>query len=594
MQSPYYNSETENIPKTPLAFFWYVSRPYKKWVFGSIFIVILASSIGVSVAYLFKLIVDAVESGDYSLTIYLAFLYPAIVLVEQLLFRLSAIFIRNWMVQAHKKCTDELSAYVMRHSHGYFVNRFAGSLLSKVNNVSGAIDQVIPDVMWTHLTALVSFVVTFIFMLLIDVNIALTFIGLLLVLFILNSRLAPKKMEYSLALASSRTRFRSQLVDVFSNIQAVRQFSRSREEGTYLKDFSTDVRDSSNKSWTWTEVMLFWNTLILFIFSLGMFYFLVNGWRAGTISAGDLILVLALLTQITGVLLFIGRAFNTMARAVGDMREGLEDLLEPYEINDVPNALPLKISDAQINWREVDFSFEGQSVFNGFSLEIPSSQRLGLVGHSGAGKSTFVSLLLRQHDLDAGSIEIDGQNIAKITQDSLRENIAVVPQEPALFHRTIKENIMYGKPDATDEEVISVAKKAQAHDFIMSLPKGYDTMVGERGVKLSGGQKQRVAIARAMIKDSPILILDEATSALDSESEVEIQKALEILMEGRTVIAIAHRLSTLRKMDRIIVLDKGRITEDGHHDYLSKDGGVYEKLWNHQAGGFLLDLKTPS
>lgn len=197
--------------------------------------------------------------------------------------------------------------------------------------------------------------------------------------------------------------------------------------------------------------------------------------------------------------------------------------------------------------------------------------------------------MLRQHDISAGSIEIDGQDIALVTQDSLRQAIAVVPQEPALFHRSIRENILYGNPNATEAEMLEVAKKAQAHDFISELPDGYETLVGERGVKLSGGQKQRVAIARAMLKDAPILVLDEATSALDSESEVAIQKALESLMEGRTVIAIAHRLSTLRKMDRIIVMENGRIIEDGNHEELSRSGGVYEKLWNHQAGGFMPD-----
>jgi ATP-binding cassette subfamily B protein len=579
----------DNIPSTPLAFFWYVSKPFKKWVFSAVFVVVLATTIGISVAYLFKLIVDSVESGDYSTTIFLALLYPTIVLVEQLLFRLSGMFIRNWMVRSHKMCTDVLSAYVMKHSHGYFVNRFAGSLLSKVNNVSGALDQVIPDIVWTHLTALVSFVATFIFLLLIDVQIAFTFVGLLVVLFILNHKLAPRKMEYSMELAASRTRLRSQMVDVFSNIQAVRQYARTDQEGSYLESYSADVQAASNKSWTWTEVMLFWNTIILFLFSLGMFWMLVNGWQAGDISAGDLVLVLALMVQITGVLIFIGRAFNTVARAVGDMREGLEELLLPYEIEDIEEAKPLKVNKAKINWNNVGFEFSGQSVFKEFNLEIPAGQRVGLVGHSGAGKSTFVSLLLRQHDINEGSIEIDEQNISRVTQDSLRTAIAVVPQEPALFHRTIKENILYGKPDATEEELIEVAKKAQAHDFIIALPEGYETMVGERGVKLSGGQKQRVAIARAMLKDSPILVLDEATSALDSESEVEIQKALEALMEGRTVIAIAHRLSTLRKMDRIIVMEQGEIIEDGNHDSLAKSGGVYEKLWNHQAGGFLLD-----
>lgn len=241
----------------------------------------------------------------------------------------------------------------------------------------------------------------------------------------------------------------------------------------------------------------------------------------------------------------------------------------------------------EIKWQDVTFRFGESAVFDRFNLTIAPGQRVGLVGQSGAGKTTFVSLLLRQHELETGSICIDGQDIATVTQDSLRQNIAVVPQEPLLFHRTIRENIAYGKVNATEEEVIEVAKKAQSHDFIMALPEGYDTLVGERGIKLSGGQKQRVAIARAMLKDAPILILDEATSALDSESEVAIQKALHELMVGKTVIAIAHRLSTLREMDRIIVLEKGSIVEDGTHEALTRSGGAYQRLWEHQAGGFL-------
>jgi len=556
---------------------------------GGALVVILATLLTQSLAYLFKLIVDSVEAGDYSLTVIVTLSYPVLVLAGQLLFRLSGMFIRNWMIGSHKMCVDKLSSYVMKHSHGYFIDRFAGSLLSKVNNVAGALDMIIPDLLWTHLSALVSFIVTFTFLVLVDVKAGLVFLLLIIVLLVFNRRMASKKMEYSLQLASARTDLRSQLVDVFSNIQAVRQYAQTSGEEHNLNQYSTKLRDTSSKSWTYTEKMLFWNTIILFVFSLVMCWFLLQGWQAGQVSTGDLVLVLALFTQIIGTLLFIGRAFNAAARTIGEMQEGLEDLLLPYEIVDKTNAHPIFIDKASIDWKEVQFEFGEQAVFSGFNLAIPAGQRVGLVGQSGAGKSTFVSLLLRQHDIQAGSIEIDGQNIAEVTQDSLRRSIAVVPQEPALFHRTIKENILYGKPGASEAELIEVAKKAQAHDFIMSLPEGYDTMVGERGVKLSGGQKQRVAIARAMLKNAPILVLDEATSALDSESEVAIQKALHELMEGKTVIAVAHRLSTLREMDRIIVMEGGKIIEDGNHESLSQSGGVYERLWSHQAGGFLKD-----
>jgi ABC-type multidrug transport system fused ATPase/permease subunit len=272
------------------------------------------------------------------------------------------------------------------------------------------------------------------------------------------------------------------------------------------------------------------------------------------------------------------------------MKEGLAELMVSYDIVDVTEAATLAVTGGgTIDWKDVSFAFEANpnAVFNHFNLTIPSGQRVGLVGASGAGKSTFVSLLLRQHELTGGAIEIDGQNIAVVTQDSLRSHIAVVPQEPILFHRSIRENIAYGSPDATTEDIETAAKHAYAHEFIMTLPEGYETLVGERGVKLSGGQKQRVAIARAMLKKAPILILDEATSALDSESEVEIQKALHVLMEGKTVVAVAHRLSTLREMDRILVLENGTIIEDGTHDSLKDAGGTYATLWNHQAGGFL-------
>ena len=487
----------------------------------------------------------------------------------------------------NKTTTDFLAEYVLQHSHSYFTNRFAGSIMTKLGNVVGGFSQVLPELFWTHLTALVSFLVTVGFLVFIDPVSATIFVLLAVVLVWYNRRLAPKKSQLSRAHAASKTKLNGRTIDIIGNVSAVRQYAQLGEEFSVLKDLTNDRRIKNARNWMYTEKMLLVNSVILFVFAFGLFLSLSYSWQSGGVSTGELVFVLSLISQVTGTLIFIGRAINGTAEAFGEIEEGLEDVLIDYEIVDQPGSKLLLIEHSEIAWQQVTFEYGKNKVFNDFNLTIPAGQRLGLVGASGAGKTTFVSLLLRQHELTAGSITIDSQPIHEVTQDSLRANIAVVPQEPALFHRSIRENIAYGKPDATDDEIIEVAKKAQAHDFIKDLPQGYDTLVGERGVKLSGGQKRRVAIARAMLKDAPILILDEATSALDSESEVAIQQALHILMEGKTVIAIAHRLSTLREMDRIIVLDQGQIVEDGDHDTLKITNGTYQRLWEHQAGGFV-------
>ncbi len=577
------------IPNTPGAFFLFVIRPFKWWAIGAVSVVVVASVLSQSSSYFFKLIIDAIEVDDYDSALKYALLYPVMIFIIQLLYRGAGFLGGNLVTKVKKNGYDTLSSYVMKHSHSYFSDRFAGSVLSKITNVNSAVDTLIPEILWTFTTTFFSLLVTAGFLFTIDTTSALIFTSLIFVLFLVNKYLAPKKTIYAKDYAEAQTNLRARLVDNISSVQAVRQYVRTSYEDKEISKLSSRLENSNRKTWMYSEWMLLWNSLILFAFSFTMFWFLIEGWKVSDVSTGELVLVLSLYSQITGMLIFIGRAFNSTARTVGEMDEGLKDLLLPYEIKDDQYAVPLDSKQAQICCSGVDFSFDDKSVFSDFNLYIPAGQRLGLVGKSGAGKTTLVSLLLRQHELLKGLISIDGQNISEITQDSLRHAIAVVPQEPALFHRTVRDNILYGNPQATHEEVVEVSKKAQAHDFIMELSNGYDTMVGERGVKLSGGQKQRVAIARAMLKDAPILILDEATSALDSESEVAIQKALESLMEGRTVIAIAHRLSTLRKMDRIIVLEKGKIIEEGSHDFLATSGGVYERLWNHQAGGFLLE-----
>ncbi len=582
----------ETIPATPGAYFWHVSKPHKWWMFSAAFLAMLAAALDQSISYLFKLIVDAVESGNTANVFWYGLCFPVIIFTIQALFRISGYLGMRWSIQAQETGTNFLFGYISNHSHGYFSNRFAGGIQNKIRNIIGGMDSLIPELLWSYLYSLTSLVVTFGFIISIDVTAAIIFLVLVFALLILNTKLSPKKQEYSKLQAKASTALVASMVDAISNISAVRLYSAGGRENEYIAKGAEKFKLARQKSWTRTEYMLIVNSFVLFVFALGMFWLLITRWQDGLVTTGEFVLIASLISQLSGTLLFIGKAFNSTARTLGEMKEGLEELMVPYEITDTKLAHELQISNGgAIVWNNVSFNFESNPtlVFSDFNIRIEPGQRVGLVGASGAGKSTFVSLLLRQHDVTAGAILIDGQNIAEVTQNSLRQAIAVVPQEPALFHRSIQENIAYGKPDATQAEIEEVAKKAQAHDFVMALPEKYETLVGERGVKLSGGQKQRVAIARAMLKDAPILILDEATSALDSESEAEIQKALHALMVGKTVIAVAHRLSTLREMDRIIVLEGGQVVEDGTHETLKDAGGTYAKLWSHQAGGFIVE-----
>ncbi len=578
-----------NIPTTPIRFLVHVSKPYKKLAIGAILVVVAASIISQSSSLFFKWIIEAVERGDTKAALMYGLMYPVIIFGVHLLYRLSGLLGLSWSIHVRTYIGDMLFGYTLGHSHTYFSNRFAGSLLNKVTNVIGAIDSLITDFLWSYLATFVTLVVTFYFIFSVDKISGLIFFGLIVVLLTMNKLLMKKKRTLSRTAAAASTKVRGMMVDTFSNVSAMRQYGARGYEEDLATTAGEIWRKASHASMVYSEKTLALNALVLFLFSGAMFYMLVQRWSMGTVTTAEFVFVLALISQITGSLIFIGRVMTNYSRVAGEAEEGLEELIIPYEIMDAPEAKTLTIGAGGVDWKNVTFEFGENKVFDNFNLEIKPGQRVGLVGHSGAGKTTFVSLLLRQHDVTGGAIEIDGQNIAEVTQDSLRSAIAVVPQEPMLFHRTIRENIAYGKADATDEEIIAVAKKAQAHDFISTLSEGYNTMVGERGIKLSGGQKQRVAIARAMLKDAPILVLDEATSALDSESEVAIQTALHELMVGKTVVAIAHRLSTLREMDRIIVMENGSIIEDGSHNTLKESGGVYQRLWEHQAGGFLVE-----
>jgi len=580
---------TGDIPRTPIRFFLAMSRQYKWWALIASFFVVFAAATSVGMRLLIEQIVSGIEMTNYADVFFWGLMYPVFFFASSILWRISGVTGRQWLLGVPKRTTDTLSDYVSKHSHTYFSNRFAGSISNKIANVSRGMEEFVPLFLWNYLEQFVPVIITGVIFLYTDLTVGLLFFGLIFSSLLLNILLLPRKKNFSLQLAAAQSKTTGFIVDLLSNAQAIRQYVSHDLEQKQTAVRTEDVRQKGSVSFLYSEYMMFANSLLFTIFAFFMFDIMLERWAAGDVTSGRLLSFILLITYTSGTVIFLGRIISQSAKVYGRAEEGLLEVMVDHEITDKQNAAKLTTRGGQINLSELTFAYESQTIFDNLNLEITPGQRVGLVGPSGAGKSTLVSLLLRQHDLTAGAILIDNQNIAEVTQDSLRANIALVPQEPMLFHRTIRENIMYGKPDATHDEMVQAAQRAQARDFIEALPDQYETLVGERGVKLSGGQKQRVAIARAMLKESPILVLDEATSALDSESEVAIQKALEELMEGKTVIAVAHRLSTLRRMDRILVIDNGKIVEDGTHDTLTNAGGLYAKLWAHQAGGFLVE-----
>ena len=525
--------------------------------------------LSVSLPFILKNIIDMANStkvggGDIGFWV---MLFPIVLVGMFVSYRLSGFVGMEWLSRTEMYSYRLLFDHLTRHSHSYFSNRFAGSITNKIHHASEGTFRLLDGTLWGHYGAILSLVFSGILFFLTNIWVGIIYVALVLVLIPVNLVLVRYRRPYVVTYSSKKTKLRGAATDVVTNIGAVRQFSRRAGEYDGIATITEDVRSAEITQWRMSEWGLTINNVLVASAVAGILFTMYQGWTLGTVTSGDFVLVLTLILSLSHTLVFIGSAMNQFIRVYGEVEEGLSEILTPYEILDKEGAKSLSVEKALIDWKNVTFTYGENNVFNDFNLTIRGGERIGLVGTSGAGKTTFVSLLLRQHELSGGAIEIDGQDISSVTQDSLRSHIAVVPQEPMLFHRTIRENIAYGKPDASDEEIIAVAKKAEAHEFVMTLKEGYGTLVGERGIKLSGGQKQRIAIARAILKNAPILVLDEATSALDSESEVAIQKALHELMVGKTVIAIAHRLSTLREMDRIIVLEQGKIVEDGNHEH---------------------------
>jgi ATP-binding cassette subfamily B protein len=579
--------------------YWHHASRYPKYLVGQLISIPISALVG---QYLPPLVlanvINRLSKGQYTPhDVWGSFggtllLYAALMFAGTLLYRVVDAY--NWRLEAG--VLRDLGRRVYRHlleqSANFHANSFGGSLVSQTSKILGAYIRIADTTVYQALPLFWGLFFTSIILAhrapLFVVSLLLFSAAYIIVALFISKNTRVLNARHA-AIESKQTGY---LADSVTNVMAIKSFAG----GDYENGEFDKVTDRTKNALLDTmravqRQMLYFSTLNGMVQTVALLMAVISV-VAFNANLGTVFLILSYTISIGSQLFtFSNSALRNFNRAFGDAAEMTDILNTQPEIQDPARPEKLRIKDGAITMQDVIFTHDGKNnaLFESLNLEIKPGERIGLVGHSGSGKSTMTRLLLRFSDLDGGAILIDGQNIANITQDDLHRSLAYVPQEPIMFHRSLEDNIRYGEFKASKEEVIKAARVAHAHDFIKDLPEGYATLVGERGVKLSGGQRQRIAIARAMLKNAPILLLDEATSALDSESEVLIQDALWKLMEGRTAIVIAHRLSTIQKMDRIVVLDEGKIVEQGTHSELLQTKGTYANLWKHQSGGFLED-----
>lgn len=583
----------QELPKTLGRFFWHFMKkqPLAFTVFFLAPLVMVLENN--AIPYSLKMIVDALGTLKPNERVFSA-VAPALWLGGGAwIMMLVVLRLQNWWqgyVIPRFQADIRLSVfdYMSRQSYYYFSNQMAGSLANKLNDLPRALDTIFMIITWYGIAAIASIVVALIILCTINYWFAVVLLSWIVFQVLISFKLAKKVDLYSIENAEDKSELSGKIVDSLSNSSAVKIFARARDELAYVSISQNKEAKSNKKLTIYMNVFRLYLDIPVTVMLGIMVYLLISFWQRGLITTGDLVFIFNVYFAIMTQVWYLCHAMADLFREVGVAKQAIALLSVPIDIQDVPNAKTLQVTEGKIEFENVTFHYQkGKKVFENKSVTIKPKQRVGLVGFSGSGKTTFIHLILRFFNVESGRIIIDGQDISQVSQDSLRAAISMIPQDTTLFHRTLMENIRYGNPSASNEEVILASKNACCDQFVSLLPEGYNTMVGERGLKLSGGQRQRIAIARAFLKNSKIMILDEATSQLDSLTEEAIQNSLSELMEGKTTIVIAHRLSTLLHMDRILVFAEGKIVEDGTHDELVAQNGLYKSMWDAQVGGLL-------
>ncbi len=594
------DAEPEQPPNTLLAFCWHYAKPFWRILACVVTLSAVTALLEVMLFGFVGSVVDWLANADretfletegttlFLMGAVMLIVLPLVHLLWSLLFHQSILgnFPMAIRWQAHR--------YMLGQSMGFYQDEYAGRVATKVMQTALGVRESVTKILDIAVYVIVYFVGSLVLVASFDLVLMLPFLAWLVIYVSTLAYFLPRMKEISKRQADARSLMTGRVVDSYTNIGTVKLFAHAGRETAYAResmdDFLQTVYPQMRLSTGLNSIIDTINNLLLF--AVG--FIAIAQWLDGSSTVAAVAVAAAVTTRLSGMSHWVMWELAGLFENIGMAIDGMNTLSKPRDVLNAPDARALTVSEGRVEFQNVTFEYDKHGrVITDMNLSIAPGEKIGLIGRSGAGKTTMMNVLLRLYEITGGKVLIDGQDVAKVTQESLRANIAVVTQDTSLLHRTVRENIAYGRLDATDAQIEAAARKANAHDFIMELQdnegrRGYDAQVGERGVKLSGGQRQRVAIARVFLKDAPILVLDEATSALDSEVEAVIQEQLFALMEGKTVLAIAHRLSTIADMDRLVVLDQGRIVEQGSHEELKESGGLYASLWARQSGGFIV------